>query len=63
MPSASISTTSPAFMKTCGFWKTPTPAGVPVVTMSPGYSGMKPERKEMSCGSGNSQSDVLPSVM
>ena len=40
MPSASISTTSPAFMKICGFWKTPTPAGVPVETMSPGSSGM-----------------------
>ena len=40
MPSPSISTTSPAFMNTGGFWKMPTPAGVPVETMSPGSSGM-----------------------
>ncbi len=44
MPSASISTTSPAFIKICGFWKTPTPAGVPVVTMSPGNSVMVCDR-------------------
>ena len=30
MPAASISTTSPAYMKICGFWKAQTPAGVPL---------------------------------
>lgn len=37
MPLTSISITSPAFMNTGGLRPTPTPAGVPVSRMSPGW--------------------------
>jgi len=44
MPSISISTTSPFFMKIGGLRAKPTPCGVPVGMRSPGSSVVKPEQ-------------------
>src|SRR5688572_11621180 len=60
MPLASRRTISPALRKTWGLRKTPTPAGVPVLTMSPGSRVMMLDKKPRSLGSGNTQSAVEP---
>src|SRR5207244_6296211 len=46
----STTTSSPGFSQTCGWRTLPTPAGVPVETMSPGSSVISLERYATSAG-------------
>src|SRR5688572_1098061 len=63
IPSISRRTTSPGSKKICGLRNTPTPAGVPVLTTSPGSRVMTRDKKLNNRGSGNTQSAVDPSCM
>src|SRR5262247_88251 len=50
IPVISTSSTSPAFIHTCGLRRWPTPSGVPVAITSPGERGVKSEQNAMMCG-------------